>query len=31
MVMLVACGLYTILKIPTLPDDAPRAPRTLVE
>ena len=28
---LVACGLYMIWTVPTLPDDAPRAPRTLVE
>jgi uncharacterized membrane protein YbaN (DUF454 family) len=28
---LVACGLYVIWTVPTLPDDAPRAPRTLVE
>jgi len=28
---LVAVGLYTIWTVPTLPDDAPRAPRTLAE
>jgi uncharacterized membrane protein YbaN (DUF454 family) len=28
---LVAAGLYTIWNVPTLPDDAPRAPRTLVK
>jgi uncharacterized membrane protein YbaN (DUF454 family) len=28
---LVAVGLYTIWTVPTLPDDAPRAPRTIVE
>ncbi|NBW85764.1 MAG: DUF454 domain-containing protein [Planctomycetia bacterium] len=28
---LVACGLYVIWTVPTLPDDAPRAPRTLLE
>jgi hypothetical protein len=28
---LVAVGLYTIWTLPTLPDDAPRAPRTIVE
>ena len=28
---LVACGLYTIWTVPTLPDDAPRAPRMLSE
>ena len=28
---LVACGLYVIWTVPTLPDDAPRAPRTLAE
>ncbi len=28
---LVACGLYTILTVPTLPDDAPRAPRIVNE
>lgn len=28
---LVACGLYVIWTVPTLPDDAPRAPRTIVE
>jgi uncharacterized membrane protein YbaN (DUF454 family) len=28
---LVAIGLYTIWNVPTLPDDAPRAPRTLVK
>jgi uncharacterized membrane protein YbaN (DUF454 family) len=28
---LVGFGLYTIWTVPTLPDDAPRAPRTLVE
>jgi uncharacterized membrane protein YbaN (DUF454 family) len=27
----VAAGLYTIWTVPTLPDDAPRAPRTLAE
>jgi uncharacterized membrane protein YbaN (DUF454 family) len=27
----VAVGLYVIWKVPTLPDDAPKAPRTLVE
>jgi uncharacterized membrane protein YbaN (DUF454 family) len=27
----VATGLYTIWTVPTLPDDAPRAPRTLAE
>jgi len=27
----VAVGLYTIWTVPTLPDDAPRAPRTLAE
>ena len=27
----VAIGLYTIWTVPTLPDDAPRAPRTLAE
>jgi uncharacterized membrane protein YbaN (DUF454 family) len=28
---LVAVGLYVIWTVPTLPDDAPRAPRTIVE
>jgi len=28
---LVAAGLYTIWNVPTLPDDAPRAPRTLLK
>ena len=28
---LVAIGLYTIWTVPTLPDDAPRAPRTIIE
>ena len=28
---LVACGLYMIWTVPTLPDDAPRAPRTIAE
>lgn len=28
---LVAAGLYTIWNVPTLPDDAPRAPRTLAK
>lgn len=28
---LVACGLYVIWTVPTLPDDAPRSPRTIVE
>ncbi len=28
---LVAIGLYTIFRVPTLPDDAPRAPRTLAK
>lgn len=28
---LVAVGLYVIWTVPTLPDDAPRAPRTLLE
>jgi uncharacterized membrane protein YbaN (DUF454 family) len=28
---LVACGLYVIWTVPTLPDDAPRAPRTIIE
>ena len=28
---LVACGLFTIWTVPTLPDDTPRAPRTIVE
>lgn len=28
---LVGCGLFTIWTVPTLPDDAPRAPRTIVE
>jgi len=28
---LVACGLYVIWTVPTLPDDAPRAPRTPIE
>jgi len=27
----VAVGLYVIWTVPTLPDDAPRAPRTIVE
>jgi uncharacterized membrane protein YbaN (DUF454 family) len=27
----VACGLYVIWTIPTLPDDTPRAPRTVTE
>jgi hypothetical protein len=27
----VAVGLYTIWTVPTLPDDAPRAPRTIAE
>jgi threonine/homoserine/homoserine lactone efflux protein len=27
----VAIGLYVIWTVPTLPDDAPRAPRTIVE
>ena len=27
----VAAGLYTIWTVPTLPDDTPRAPRTLAE
>ena len=27
----VAVGLYVIWTVPTLPDDAPKAPRTLVE
>ena len=27
----VAVGLYVIWRVPTLPDDAPRAPRTIVE
>jgi uncharacterized membrane protein YbaN (DUF454 family) len=28
---LVACGLYMIWTVPTLPDDMPRAPRTIAE
>lgn len=28
---LVACGLFTIWTVPTLPDDTPRAPRTMAE
>jgi protein-S-isoprenylcysteine O-methyltransferase Ste14 len=28
---LVAVGLYVIWTVPTLPDDVPRAPRTLIE
>jgi hypothetical protein len=28
---LVSIGLYTVWTLPTLPDDAPRAPRTIVQ
>jgi uncharacterized membrane protein YbaN (DUF454 family) len=31
LLVLVAVGLYVIWTLPTLPDDAPRAPRTIVE